>query len=95
MRDYKPTQAKPQPRARWLIWFITGLGLPLLTVALLLPDPDAPPPLPALEPDAGFSAAPVAADASADAPPAVAPAAATIVASKEIPAFVAAPMAQR
>ncbi len=94
MRDYKPTQAKPQPRARWLIWFITGLGLPLLTVALLLPDPDAPPPLPALEPDAGFSAAPVAADASADAPPAVAPAAATIVASKEIPAFVAAPMAE-
>lgn len=45
MRDYKPTQAKPQPRARWLLWFITGLGLPLITVALMLPDSDAPPPL--------------------------------------------------
>jgi len=36
MRDYKPTQAKPQPRAPWLVWFIAGLGLPLLTAAVLL-----------------------------------------------------------
>lgn len=45
MRDYKPTQAKPQPRARWLLWFIAGLGLPLITVALMLPDAESPPPL--------------------------------------------------
>jgi murein DD-endopeptidase MepM/ murein hydrolase activator NlpD len=38
MRDYKPTPARPQPRARWLLWFVGGLGLPLVTVALMLPD---------------------------------------------------------
>jgi murein DD-endopeptidase MepM/ murein hydrolase activator NlpD len=42
MRDYKPTPAKPQPRARWLLWFIAGLGLPLVTVAVMLPDADTP-----------------------------------------------------
>lgn len=56
MRDYKPTQAKPQPRARWLLWFIAGLGLPLITVALMLPDNDAPPPLAAPEPLVSMSA---------------------------------------
>jgi len=40
MRDYKPTPAKPQPRGRWLLWFVAGLGLPLVTVAVMLPDPD-------------------------------------------------------
>jgi murein DD-endopeptidase MepM/ murein hydrolase activator NlpD len=39
MRDYKPTPAKPQPRGRWLLWFVAGLGLPLVTVAVMLPDP--------------------------------------------------------
>ncbi|MDP7270209.1 MAG: M23 family metallopeptidase [Gammaproteobacteria bacterium] len=39
MRDYKPTLAKPQPRGRWLLWFVAGLGLPLITVAVMLPDP--------------------------------------------------------
>lgn len=39
MRDYKPTPAKPKPRGRWLLWFIAGLGLPLVTVAVMLPDP--------------------------------------------------------
>ncbi|MEE4185197.1 MAG: peptidoglycan DD-metalloendopeptidase family protein [Gammaproteobacteria bacterium] len=49
MRDYKPQPAARQPRASWLVWFIVGLGLPLLTVALLLPQnsppkPQEPPP---------------------------------------------------
>lgn len=42
MRDYKPRPAARQPRASWLVWFIVGLGLPLITVALLLPQ-NAPP----------------------------------------------------
>ena len=45
MRDYKPSQAKPQPRGRWLLWFIAGLGAPLITVAIMLPDSNLPPPL--------------------------------------------------
>lgn len=45
MRDYKPVPARAQPRARWMLWFVAGLGLPLILVALLLPDPDQPPPL--------------------------------------------------
>ncbi len=45
MRDYKPSQAKPQPRGRWLLWFIAGLGAPLITVAIMLPDSNLPPAL--------------------------------------------------
>jgi len=45
MRDYKPAPAKVQPRARWMLWFVAGLGLPLILVALLLPDSNQPPPL--------------------------------------------------
>ena len=44
MRDYKPQPAAKQPQARWLVWFIVGLGLPLITVALLLPNGSRPPP---------------------------------------------------
>lgn len=49
VRDYKPQPAKPPPRAHWLVWFIAGLGLPLITVALLLPKSEPPPRLPASE----------------------------------------------
>jgi murein DD-endopeptidase MepM/ murein hydrolase activator NlpD len=45
MRDYKPVPARAQPRARWMVWFVAGLGLPLILVALLLPDQNQPPPL--------------------------------------------------
>ncbi len=49
LHDYKPTEARPQPRAHWLLWFIVGLGAPLITVAIMLPDSDLPPPLQADE----------------------------------------------
>ena len=42
MRDYKPVPAKPQPRGRWLLWFIAGLGIPLVTVALIQPQESLP-----------------------------------------------------
>lgn len=45
LRDYKPPQAKSQPRAHWLIWFVAGLGLPLIIVAVLAPKSASPPPL--------------------------------------------------
>jgi murein DD-endopeptidase MepM/ murein hydrolase activator NlpD len=98
MRDYKPTQAKPQPRARWLLWFIAGLGLPLVTVALLLPDPNAPPPIQAPEPVA--RAMPVAQTspgkeaAAATTVPATQRVAPEISASTDIPPYVAAPEAE-
>ncbi len=41
-RDYKPVAAKAQPRPRWLLWFITGLGLPLAIVAIILPNQNQP-----------------------------------------------------
>ena len=44
-RDYKPVAARAQPRPRWLLWFITGLGLPLAIVALILPNQNQPPDL--------------------------------------------------
>lgn len=37
-RDYKPVAPKAQPRPRWLLWFITGLGLPLAIVAIIMPN---------------------------------------------------------
>jgi murein DD-endopeptidase MepM/ murein hydrolase activator NlpD len=83
MRDYKPTQAKAQPGARWLVWFIAGLGLPLVTVALMLPDDNLPPPRLSADLDARFSATP-----KAKHPPARA---ARTAPSTEIPIFVAAP----
>ncbi len=44
MRDYKPEPRRQPPRARWLLWFFAGLGLPLVSVALLSPGKnDAPP----------------------------------------------------
>jgi murein DD-endopeptidase MepM/ murein hydrolase activator NlpD len=45
LRDYKPAPARPASRSRWLLWFIAGLGLPLVTVALLLPNDRQPPPI--------------------------------------------------
>jgi murein DD-endopeptidase MepM/ murein hydrolase activator NlpD len=45
LRDYKPSPAAAQPKGRWLLWFIAGLGLPLVTVALMLPDSQQPPAL--------------------------------------------------
>jgi murein DD-endopeptidase MepM/ murein hydrolase activator NlpD len=81
MRDYKPTQAKPQPRARWLLWFIAGLGVPLITVAIMLPNSDLPP---QLEADAAVSEM----KAIESTPPAPVKA---LTPSKEIPLYVAAP----
>jgi len=84
MRDYKPVPVKPQPRARWLLWFVAGLGLPLVMVALLLPDGNQRPPLEPLNPSdhgAMMSAAPGAQPQTA--PP--------IEVSTEIPPLVAAP----
>jgi murein DD-endopeptidase MepM/ murein hydrolase activator NlpD len=43
LRDYKPSPAAAQPKGRWLLWFIAGLGFPLATVALMLPDSQQPP----------------------------------------------------
>jgi murein DD-endopeptidase MepM/ murein hydrolase activator NlpD len=80
MRDYKPVPVKPQPRARWLVWFVAGLGLPLVTVAVLLPDHDKPPPL---EPEnSGPMMSAVPASPSAQAP--------VLKYSTNIPPFVAA-----
>jgi len=59
MRDYKPVPARVQPRARWMLWFVAGLGLPLVLVALLLPDPNEPPPLAPESPDLVISIGPV------------------------------------
>jgi murein DD-endopeptidase MepM/ murein hydrolase activator NlpD len=88
MRDYKPVSAKAQPRARWLVWFIAGLGLPLITVALISPDKSQPPQLEALTTVATVKAIP---DETPEiiAPAPAAPAKPTY--SSEIPALVAAP----
>ncbi len=94
MRDYKPTQAKPQPRARWLLWFITGLGLPLITVALMLPDSDAPPPLQAPTAAPVMTAPAPEKVAAAETPPDAAEQPQALVASTEIPPYVAAPEAE-
>jgi murein DD-endopeptidase MepM/ murein hydrolase activator NlpD len=83
MRDYKPTQAKAQPGARWLVWFIAGLGLPLVTVALMLPDDNLPPPRLSADTEARFSAT-----TKSEHPPARS---ARSTPSTEIPIFVAAP----
>jgi murein DD-endopeptidase MepM/ murein hydrolase activator NlpD len=80
MRDYKPVPVKPQPRARWLVWFVAGLGLPLVTVAVLLPDHNKPPPLEPVNSGAMMSAVP--ATPSAQAP--------ILEYSTDIPPFVAA-----
>ena len=88
MRDYKPVSAKAQPRARWLVWFIAGLGLPLITVALISPDNSQPPQLEALTTVATVKAIPD------ETPEIIAPAPATPAKPKysgEIPALVAAP----
>ncbi len=94
MRDYKPTQAKPQPRARWLLWFITGLGLPLITVALMLPDSDAPPPLQAPSAAPVMTAPTPATSAQAEKPQDAAEQPEALVASTEISPYVAAPEAE-
>jgi murein DD-endopeptidase MepM/ murein hydrolase activator NlpD len=81
MRDYKPTQAKPQPRGRWLLWFIAGLGAPLITVAIMMPDQDLPPQL-----EADEAAPEMKAIATKIPEPLLA-----LTPSKEIPIYVAAP----
>jgi murein DD-endopeptidase MepM/ murein hydrolase activator NlpD len=81
MRDYKPTQAKPQPRGHWLLWFIAGLGAPLITVAIMLPNSDLPPPLVADDPVIEMKAV-----ASQTTKPET-----VLTPSKEIPVYVAAP----
>ncbi|MGI9291078.1 MAG: peptidoglycan DD-metalloendopeptidase family protein [Gammaproteobacteria bacterium] len=78
MHDYKPEEARPQPRGRWLLWFIVGLGAPLITVALMTPDSDLPPPMMAEDPAAEMAPA-------GELPKAV------LTPSKEIPVYVAAP----
>ena len=85
MRDYKPVSAKAQPRARWLVWFIAGLGLPLITVALISPDNSQPPQLEALTTVATVNAIPD------ETPEIIVPAPAKPKYSGEIPALVAAP----
>ena len=81
MRDYKPTQAKRQPRGHWLLWFIAGLGAPLITVAIMLPNSDLPPPLEADNPVIEMKAV-----ASQTTKPETA-----LTPSKEISVYVAAP----
>lgn len=83
MRDYKPVPAKQQPRGRWLIWFIAGLGLPLITVALVMPNNDQPPPI---EPAAAIPAMSALPETKPVEPPEK-----LIVASTAIPELVAAP----
>jgi murein DD-endopeptidase MepM/ murein hydrolase activator NlpD len=83
MRDYKPIPAKPQPRGRWLIWFIAGLGLPLITVALVMPRNDQPPPIESVAASPAMSALP-------EPKPAAEPAK-KLKASTTIPELVAAP----
>jgi len=88
MRDYKPVSAKAQPRARWLVWFVAGLGLPLITVALISPDKSQPPQLEALPTVATVKAIPD------ETPEIITPAPATEAKprySSKIPALVAAP----
>ena len=87
IRDYKPTPAKPQPRARWLLWFIAGLGLPLITVALMLPKVDAPPTLLAPEPVVGISSTDSAIETPDETPESRYPEPST-----EVPPYVAAPV---
>ncbi|MCP4001645.1 MAG: peptidoglycan DD-metalloendopeptidase family protein [Gammaproteobacteria bacterium] len=81
MRDYKPTQAKPQPRGHWLLWFIAGLGAPLITVTIMLPNSNLPPPLEADNPVMEMKA--VALQTSKPET--------SLTPSKEIPLYVAAP----
>lgn len=81
MHDYKPTQAKPQPRGRWLLWFIAGLGAPLITVAIMLPDSNLPPPL---EPNEAMVII-------AATPSQTVKAASVLTPSQKIPVYVAAP----
>lgn len=96
MRDYKPTQAKPQPRARWLLWFITGLGLPLITVALMLPDANTPPPLLATNTAVSLSAPEKLTDTQKSAKPAAdaKPSIIAVTPSTDIPPYIAAPEAE-
>ena len=92
MRDYKPVSAKAQPRARWLVWFVAGLGLPLITVALISPDKSQPPQLEALPTVATVKAIPD------ETPEIIAPAPAIPAEpkySREIPVLVAAPEPDR
>jgi murein DD-endopeptidase MepM/ murein hydrolase activator NlpD len=79
MHDYKPVETKSQPRGRWLLWFICGLGAPLITVALLIPDGDLPPPIAAASP-----AAEMIATVAVAPKPALSP-------SQDIPVYIAAP----
>jgi murein DD-endopeptidase MepM/ murein hydrolase activator NlpD len=79
MHDYKPVETKSQPRGRWLLWFICGLGAPLITVALLIPDGDLPPPIEA--PSQGAEM--IAAGAVVPKP--------TLTPSRDITVYVAAP----
>jgi murein DD-endopeptidase MepM/ murein hydrolase activator NlpD len=78
MHDYKPVETKPQPRGRWLLWFIAGLGAPLITVALMSPDTSLPPPIEAPDRRAEMAAAEPEAKSS-------------LTPSREIPVYVAAP----
>jgi len=91
MRDYKPTPAKPQPRSRWLLWFIVGLGLPLITVALMLPDGNAPPPLLATENTVAMSATP-APETTAAETVTPEPRQTRVEPSTDIPTYLAAPV---
>lgn len=61
LHDYKPTAARPARKTRALVWFVVGLGIPLLGVGLLLlaerptrpaATGDEPAALTALEPEA-------------------------------------------
>jgi murein DD-endopeptidase MepM/ murein hydrolase activator NlpD len=87
MRDYKPATVRRQPRSRWLLWFVAGLGLPLVTVALLSPDNNEVPRLAPAASIVSVDAVPASTAVSNDiAEPEVRPAYST-----EIPPLVAAP----
>jgi murein DD-endopeptidase MepM/ murein hydrolase activator NlpD len=89
MRDYKPASARPQPRARWLLWFVAGLGLPLALVALLLPDQGQPPPMSPEPTESAMQVRPVTPPETS--PPAAPVKPAEAEPSTDIPELVAAP----
>lgn len=59
MRDFKPMTVRPERRARWLPWFIAGMGLPLVTVAFILPRGEQPAPKAAAIGEPGPESGPV------------------------------------
>lgn len=89
-RDYKPVAARAQPRPRWLLWFITGLGLPLAIVALILPNQNRPPDL-GVQIESAIDSAISAAPSRSSMPAHIRTTPAKPAISSDIPPLVAAP----